>query len=109
MSTPQWIKVDGPPPGPPPRAPRTPRAPKPAAWAPPTTAPVSLAPPVIKKPYEGIAVTRSEYTCLPREGSADLTACGRLLVLEAITVSDDPTQVNCPFCQMRLRMVTVNA
>jgi hypothetical protein len=110
MSAPQWIKVDGPPPGPPPRAPKAPRqikprtaAPAPASWAPPTTAPVSLAPPVIKIPYAGIAVIRSEYTCLPREGSDTLTACGRLLFLDAITISDDPVQVTCCFCQMRLR------
>lgn len=105
MSTPQWIKVDGPPPGPLPRAPKAPRQikPRPAAWAPPTSVPVDMPPPVIKKPYAGIAVTRSEYTCLPREGSDNLTACGRLLFLDAITISDNPAKVTCCFCQMRLR------
>lgn len=110
MSAPVPIKVSGPPPGPPPRAPRKPRAARPSAivhaWAPPSGAPVNFAPPTVKPPrdaYAGIQVTRSEYTCLPREGNDRLTACGRLLFLDAIRISDNPTEVTCCFCQMRLR------
>ena len=75
-------------------------------WAPPTTAPVDLAPPVVKPPrdpYAGMTFVRSEYVCLPREGTDKLTACGRLLFLPAITVSSDHAEVTCCFCQMRIR------
>lgn len=108
MSAPVPIKVSGPPPGPPPRASKALRQIKsrpaaPAAWAPPTSSPVDMPPPVIKVPYKGIAVTRSEYACLPREGSDKLTACGRLLFLDAITVSSNLEEVTCCFCQMQHR------
>jgi hypothetical protein len=102
MSTPQAIKVSGPPPSKA-KAKAAPQAKAPAAWGAPTSAPVSLAPPVIKMPYKGISIIRSEYTCLPRDGSDSLTYCGRLLFLPAITVSNNFEEVNCCFCIMRRR------
>lgn len=99
MSAPSWKPVEGPPPAAAPRPAR--RAP--TTWAPPTGDPHDMPPPARRDPYAGIAVVRSKYTCLPREGSDSLTACGRLLFLDAITVSEDPEQVTCCFCQMRLR------
>lgn len=104
MSTPTWNRVDGPPPST--RAAKSARESRPAkrapTWAPPTGEPLDTTPPDRRDPYAGVAVIRSAYTCLPRPGNDKLTACGRLLFLDAITVSEDPEQVTCMFCRMRL-------
>lgn len=100
MNTPTWQPSSGPPPA---KATKAQARSKPqVSWGAPTMLPVSLAPPVIKTPYSGVAVVRSTYVCSPREGTDTLTNCGRLLFLPAITVSANPDEVTCVFCRMRL-------